>query len=134
VSHDVRYLKGIELFNKGDYFEAHEVWEDLWHGTHDKSKNFIQGLIQVTSAFHHFSNANLRGARILHNSGVELLSPYKDRMMGMDVKGLLERFDHSFRGLLEPSLDQLPGRGRPGSVQVSFTPDRIFKITLTDSP
>jgi len=124
----------MELFNKGDYFEAHEVWEDLWHGTHDKSKNFIQGLIQVTSALHHFANGNLRGARILHDSGVELLKPFEDRMMGMDVKGLLGKFDHSFRGLLEAPLDQLPGRGRPGSVQVSFTSDRIFKIDLSNTP
>ena len=27
---DPRYLRGVELFNRGDYFDAHEVWEELW--------------------------------------------------------------------------------------------------------
>ena len=33
TSYDPRYLAGIVLFNRGDYFEAHEVWEDLWMET-----------------------------------------------------------------------------------------------------
>src|SRR5437879_287850 len=28
--YDPRYLAGIVLFNRGDFFEAHEVWEALW--------------------------------------------------------------------------------------------------------
>jgi len=31
--HDPRYLEGIEHFNKCDFFEAHEVWEELWADT-----------------------------------------------------------------------------------------------------
>ena len=26
-----QYLEGIELFNHGYYWEAHEMWEGLWH-------------------------------------------------------------------------------------------------------
>ena len=26
-----RFLRGVELFNAGYYWEAHEVWEELWH-------------------------------------------------------------------------------------------------------
>ncbi len=25
------YLRGIDLFNAGYYWEAHEAWEPLWH-------------------------------------------------------------------------------------------------------
>ena len=28
--HDARYLQGIEYFNECDFFEAHEIWEELW--------------------------------------------------------------------------------------------------------
>ena len=31
--YDPRYLAGIVLFNRGDFFEAHEVWESLWMET-----------------------------------------------------------------------------------------------------
>jgi uncharacterized protein len=28
--YDPLYLQGIEHFNVCDFFEAHEVWEELW--------------------------------------------------------------------------------------------------------
>ncbi len=30
MSYDPRYLEGIEHFNVCDFYESHEVWEDLW--------------------------------------------------------------------------------------------------------
>ena len=46
------YLYGIDLFNHGYYWEAHEVWEGLWHacaraGT---TGNFLKGLIHMAAA------------------------------------------------------------------------------------
>ena len=35
---DPRYLKAIDCFNRGDYFEAHEAWEDYWVETMDEKK------------------------------------------------------------------------------------------------
>ena len=131
MSHDPRYLKGFELFNKGDFFEAHEVWEELWHETYDDSKDFVQGLIQVTSAFHHFSNKNLRGARILHDSGVELLSKYPANYRGIDLAALLDRFKASFREIAQAKMDDLPGRGRPEGIQIPFGPERTFRVEVS---
>ena len=130
MSYDERYLRGVEHFNKQDYFEAHEVWEDLWHATHGESRDFIQGLIQVTSSLHHFQNGNMRGARLLHDSGIELLAPYADVYMGLDLKRLRELFNRACAGILEVPLDQLYGRGHPGPIKVPFTPDRAFQIEI----
>ena len=43
--YDPRYLAGVVLFNRGDFFEAHEAWEALWMDTAGEEKKFIQGLI-----------------------------------------------------------------------------------------
>src|SRR5213594_3098862 len=53
--------EGIRLFNEEYFFEAHEVLEDLWKREHGKSKLFLQGLIQICAAYHHFQNGNLIG-------------------------------------------------------------------------
>lgn len=132
-AYDPRYLSGIALFNRQDYFEAHEDWEALWHDTHDASKDFYRGLIQVTSAFHHFRNGNLRGARILHDTGLELLAPYGDFFQGIDLRRLRENFDRSFREIAAARLDDLDGRGHPGPVKVPFTPDRVFPIEFHEN-
>jgi TDG/mug DNA glycosylase family protein len=46
------YLYGIDLFNHGYYWEAHEVWEGLWHacGRTGKTACFLKGLIKLAAA------------------------------------------------------------------------------------
>ena len=82
---DERYLKGIEYFNEFEFFEAHEVWEDLWQDFHGQGRTFYQGLIQVAVCLHHFVNGNIRGARKLYNSSTKYLSEYGDLYEGLDL-------------------------------------------------
>ena len=46
------YLHGIDLFNHGCYWEAHEAWEDLWLPLEkiDPVRIHTQGLIQASAA------------------------------------------------------------------------------------
>jgi dTDP-4-amino-4,6-dideoxygalactose transaminase len=64
VSADL-YARGIELFNRSEFYEAHEVLEDVWRAEAGPHKAFLQGLIQVAVALHHHSTGNLVGARSL---------------------------------------------------------------------
>ena len=53
-TYDPRYLQGIELFNRGEFFEAHHQWEEVWLDDKGPSNEFYKGLIQVAIALHHF--------------------------------------------------------------------------------
>lgn len=46
------YLYGIDLFNHGYYWEAHEAWESLWHvaGRQGEVASFLKGLIKLAAA------------------------------------------------------------------------------------
>ncbi len=46
------YLYGIDLFNHGYYWEAHEAWESLWHacGRSGPTADFLRGLIRLAAA------------------------------------------------------------------------------------
>ena len=46
------YLYGVDLFNHGYYWEAHEVWERVWHacGRGGPAGNFIKALIKLAAA------------------------------------------------------------------------------------
>jgi uncharacterized protein len=46
------YLYGVDLFNRGYYWEAHEVWEGLWHacGRRGVMADFLKGLIRLAAA------------------------------------------------------------------------------------
>src|ERR1043166_5638313 len=68
--------EGINFFNAGRYFEAHESWEDLWRITEGPLRLFYQGLIQAAVGLHHLSRGNLNGARAQITKSVAKLAEY----------------------------------------------------------
>jgi len=62
------YLSGIDLFNHGYYWEAHEMWEALWHRTGGDAVTamFLKGLIKLTAAGVKIREGNPRGAASLN--------------------------------------------------------------------
>ncbi len=55
-------LKGIKIFNDGDYFAAHDFFEVLWHFAESKNRNLFQGLTQLSVSCFHFVSGNLSGS------------------------------------------------------------------------
>src|SRR5437763_14367576 len=92
-TYDPRYLEGIEHFNKCDFYEAHEVWENLWADYQGPSRKFLQGLIQVAVCLHHFGNGNIRGARKLYHSSRAYLQEYRPLHMGLDLDKLFAQME-----------------------------------------
>ena len=47
------WLRGVDFFNRGWWWEAHEVWEGLWHvaqGRDDAQRDFLKAAIQLAAA------------------------------------------------------------------------------------
>jgi hypothetical protein len=104
ADYDPRYLAGVSLFNQGDYFEAHEVWEELWHVSTPPERRFYQGLIQAAVALCHYHNGNLRGAAKLYHSSRDYLEPYRPAYLGLNV----DRFWDAMRECFAPVLVEAP--------------------------
>lgn len=94
--YDPRYLAGIMFFNRHDFFEAHEVWEDLWGACPGTNHRFYQGLIQAAVALHHFCNGNVRGAVRLFHSARNYMKPYGSPYLGLNVEGFWQQMEHCF--------------------------------------
>ncbi len=115
------YLQGIEYFNACDFFESHEVWEELWANYQGSSRKFYQGLIQVAVALHHFGNGNIRGAKKLYHSSRAYLEPYRPLHMGLDLERFLAQFADCFAVVLA-NTEEFP--------QIEIDPERIPEIHL----
>jgi uncharacterized protein len=84
-----RYLTGIELFNRAEFFDAHEVLEDVWRAAPEGEKKFLQGIIQVAVALYHHGNGNSIGARSVLRRGFRNLSRYPEGFGGVRLAELL---------------------------------------------
>lgn len=90
----------MRLFNQHEFFACHDVLEELWSETLSAERNFLQGLIHAAVALFHFSEANLGGARKMHDSAVRYLTPYPPHCLGIDLSRFLTDFDACFAPLL----------------------------------
>jgi predicted metal-dependent hydrolase len=84
------YQKGLEAFNTAQFYEAHEHWEEVWLETLNPDKMFLQGLIQVAAAFHHYSRQNLQGTRNLLYAGLVKLECFPEVHGGLKIAPLRE--------------------------------------------
>src|SRR5690242_9418520 len=96
---EIAYKRGIELFNRGEFFDAHEVLEDVWRAAPDEEKKFLQGLIQVAVGLHHYSTGNKVGARSLLARADKNLSIYKEGSGGVNLATLRTRLTEWIRAL-----------------------------------
>jgi len=70
---DGRFWRGVEHFDAGDYFAAHELWESLWLEVAGAEKVFLAGLIQVAAGLLKRSQGRIVGAtRLLTRSRARL--------------------------------------------------------------
>lgn len=50
---ETSFARGVRIFDDGDYFAAHEAWEERWRVSIDhEERSMLQGLIQLAAAFH----------------------------------------------------------------------------------
>jgi hypothetical protein len=101
-SYDPRYLAGIVLFNRGDFFEAHEVWEAVWMETSMPEKKFYQGLIQAAVALCHFCNGNVAGAAKLYKSSADYMKRFGSPFWGLNQDAFWAQMDRCFAEMMSP--------------------------------
>lgn len=99
------FSKGVQLFNDGQYEEAHEEFETLWTATQGDDSDFYKGLIQACIALHHFQRGNLPGTAKLYSGHRKLLGPYAPSFAGVDVAALLS----DMQRFLLPVVRSTPG-------------------------
>ncbi|MBZ5662635.1 MAG: DUF309 domain-containing protein [Acidobacteriia bacterium] len=85
---DRLFQKGLEAFNSGRFYDAHEHWEEVWLETRNPEKMFLQGLIQVAAAFHHYSRANNLGCHNLLHAGLLKLECFPEEHWGLAIEPL----------------------------------------------
>ena len=87
-------MRGVELFNSGEYWEAHEVWEAEW--TPDRKgpdSGFYKGLIQIAAGCLHYTRHNRRGTVNKWRTGAAYLRPYLPVHKGVRLAPLVDAVD-----------------------------------------
>lgn len=82
------YHRGIELYRAGEFFECHEVLEELWTPMRGPCRLFLQALIHFAVAFHHLERSNRLGAERQLRKGLRKIGRYLPQYEGVDTATL----------------------------------------------
>jgi uncharacterized protein len=80
---------GIDLYNAGHFWNAHEAWEEVWLESERGMRGFYQGMIQISAAFVHVTRNRYPGGVKLLGEGIEKLEKYPASFMGVELAPLV---------------------------------------------
>lgn len=121
--YDPHYAGYFECFNRGLFYEAHDVLEELWLASRNTPEApYYQGLIMATGAFVHFQQDRPRAASNLLRAAIERLKPFGRAHLGFAVGAFVECLE-SWLHLVESN------GGRENPFHLSLAP----KLRLADS-
>jgi uncharacterized protein len=80
--------EGLRCYRDQKFWLAHEHWEAVWLRLPEPEKNFLQGMIQTTAAFHHLQTGNVRGVISLLKKALRRFEAYPAFFGGIDLAQL----------------------------------------------
>src|SRR5580700_2405183 len=98
---DEHFFRGLDFFNRGEFFEAHEEMEEamnLLEGD-ESDWEFYLGLLRAAVANHKLADGVLDSAILHFRAALKFLAPYPDRHRGLKLR--------EFRNALTVQLDRL---------------------------
>jgi uncharacterized protein len=107
------YLDGINHFNARQYYDAHEVWEEIWLHSSGDTKLFYQMLIQAAVGLHHYERGNARGGRGMYKAVTEKLTRLPGMYMSLDLDNFSHQYKSFFAELIENDNESAPPADRP---------------------
>jgi hypothetical protein len=94
ISHGLKeIIEGINLFNRADFFSAHDFFEELWFESENTDKLFFQGLVQISVGCYHLICGNFYGAFSQLSKGKTKLKNYLPSHGNIDLRSLLDDID-----------------------------------------
>lgn len=108
---------GIELFNRGEFFEAHEEMEEAMNSLQEDTSDwdFYLGLLRAAVANHKLSQGLFLSASVHLRAALKFLEPYADRHRGLRLR--------EFRSALTAELARI--EALPAGSQARISPPRI---------
>lgn len=100
-------LAGIQQYNDGYFFEAHETLEELWLPSPWPVRLFLQGIIQLSAGFVHLMRHEYEGTVRLLGHAIKKLSDFPPDYMGVDAARLVSEATRAQEELMALGPDRL---------------------------
>ena len=118
------FLRGVDLFNSGEFFEAHEEMEQAMNLLVDDTGDweFFLGILRAAVANHKLMQGEEQSAILHLRAALKFLASYGDRHAGIKLR--------EFRNALTVQLDRLVSRSSDTNLPLPTRP----RIEIVEPP
>lgn len=112
--------QGIEMFNEGQYYKQHDLFEEQWVATETPVRDLYRAILQVGVAYFQIERNNYRGALKMLQRSVQWLVILPDVCQGVNIKKLRDEsfaIRHELEQLGEDNFDQFD-KSKLGKVEL----------------
>ena len=101
------FWRGIEEFNREEFYACHDIFEAIWMEAGEPNRTFYQGILQISVGLYHLSDRNWRGAVVLLGEGIGRLAYYQPDYLEIDVENLLGQTSQLLKVLQEAGPEKI---------------------------
>ncbi|MBI2332793.1 MAG: DUF309 domain-containing protein [Chloroflexi bacterium] len=83
-------IEGLQLFNEGKYFEAHEELEAAWRSETSAVRDLYRGILQIAVTYLHITRGNYDGAVKVYRRSLKWTQGWNAVCRGVNIKKLRE--------------------------------------------
>jgi predicted metal-dependent hydrolase len=112
---------GLEKFNQGEYFLAHEYLEEAWKEDRSAGRNLYRSVLQVAVAYLQIERMNYLGALKMFKRVQKWIDPLPDICRGVNIGKLKRDAQRAYQELLRLGADKIGDYDRSLLCKVSYT-------------
>jgi predicted metal-dependent hydrolase len=114
--------RGVSLFNRQEFYEAHEAWEHGWIDEVADERLLLQGLIQVSAGFYKLQVGSPQGSAKLLEQGLLKLRRFVGNSQGVDLDAFLPAVEAWQREVAQLLAERRADYDPKKLPQLSYTP------------
>ena len=120
------FVRALEQFNHGEFFQQHETLEELWIDERDEVRSLYKGILQIGVGFHHLLDRhNYKGAVSKLESGCRWLRAFQPQCMGVDVTRLIDDAQRALARLVELGPERIDAFPRELVTKVHYDKQQV---------
>ncbi len=99
---------GIDLFNEGLFYEAHEALEDAWREEKGPIRELYQAILQAAVTYFHIQNGNIEGGIQMEAKAMAKLEHWPDQCCGLNLADLKTNLAEETRKITDNKTEKHP--------------------------
>jgi len=105
-------IKGMQLFEAGDYWQAHEELEEAWKDETGPVRELYRAILQTAVVYLHITRGNYEGAVKVYRRVQKWIQPWPDICRGIQIGQLRRDLDTVIEEVKRLGPDRLAGFDR----------------------